>query len=687
MSITATQTGSGWDVDGPAQAQAFRIVYNDDLLPWPDASTLEAAHPAATNNAATAMVGAAWSSAVAYDVISGVWTERGAGGVVNDLTTGGTDVALSAEQGVELKRVADSARQVAVVSAGMYASEVAGRADVADGAKFKVMGRDDIAFFEYTRISAAVASTLNSLTLTADSEPVPPVQQYENVAITITTDIVAGNGLDTPLIAVNAGYKRIDWFDVKGCHSIKVSGASPSTVRSVWVFRGEGYKWIGTAVPRNGVVAVPPDAWYAGKTVKLSSLLDESATIAVQRSVRLPTDARTGTRKMVVVSPNSYAGTQTERVKLAVAAIKTAGAGVLELGYDTVAATGVWTLTEAIALPSHCWVWINNSTVKQADGTFDNIFRNDGIVLNGAAPYGAPTAVNANTNIRIYGSGMDSAFVEGPTVPKNAAPPVGGAAVDWVGDRFGWRGIGILFANCTHTHISDLHISKTIMWAISHERTSNFTCRYIKFNTTRTNGDGVDVRLGCHDGLIEHIYGLTKDDSIALTAIKNYVSGAAYYPYQATGVNDSAPWNYAGSCDISNVTVRHIYTQSSIANMVRVLWSGGSKIHDISVNNIMESHYPVGTGAMVQLGNDYGTAAAISDADNIHVSDIDSNVHVYPIRIHGRMQNSSFSGVRQFASAGNLVVYLANTYLTAAQIEASVEDPANNNTFTDIAYI
>lgn len=58
------------------------------------------------------------------------------------------------------KVAAESARDSALIQAGVYTTEALGRAAVVDRQAFKVQGSGDIAAFEYLRVSAGVVSTL-----------------------------------------------------------------------------------------------------------------------------------------------------------------------------------------------------------------------------------------------------------------------------------------------------------------------------------------------------------------------------------------------------------------------------------------------------------------------------------------------------------------------------------------------
>ena len=102
-----------------------------------------------------------------------------------------------------------------------------------------------------------------------------------------------------------------------------------------------------------------------------------------------------------------------------------------------------------------------------------------------------------------------------PTAPTRAWP---------TGARTGdWRNIGILLAFVEDFSIENLTVEDSHAWAISLERCAHGRLRDLDFASsgfkmidgkreTILNQDGIDLRLGCHDILIENVTGYTGDD-------------------------------------------------------------------------------------------------------------------------------------------------------------------------------
>ncbi len=362
------------------------------------------------------------------------------------------------------------------------------------------------------------------------------------------------------------------------------------------------------------------------------------------------------------VSPNQFEGTsQHDRIEAALTFLeRRGGEGVLELGVDTISVpnTSTWIRNSALLAHDNLTISLNASTLKLADGVFDNIIRNKGVVIDTANPNGVALELNENRNIKIIGSGKDECFIEGPDVPYTAPHPInGGEPVQWVGDWYGWRTIGILLANCKNYELTGFTMRKTTCWGISQERgCDGMHLHDIGFDTTVKNGDGIDFRMGCSNGLVENISGSTSDDTIALTALLNwqtsYPAGNYIWPLQVSG-DASSPLGD----DIRNITINGLKSKS-LANQLRILLTNGAKISDITASNIEDTGPVSVTQVIVQTGA-YGSPSSLGDLTNITINGITSNFSNLPLNVDVPIQNSQFNFIRQKKSGGQ--IYKLNT--------------------------
>jgi hypothetical protein len=107
------------------------------------------------------------------------------------------------------------------------------------------------------------------------------------------------------------------------------------------------------------------------------------------------------------------------------------------------------------------------------------------------------------------------------------------------------------------------------------------------------NADGIDLRVGCHDIIIENVTGFTEDDTVALTALPNENSMRFAVKKEPM--------------DIYNVSIKNIQTSAFCSN-VRLLNQGSSKIYNILIDGVQDASgdgkYYVGRGsAGVRIGD------------------------------------------------------------------------------------
>lgn len=87
------------------------------------------------------------------------------------------------------------------------------------------------------------------------------------------------------------------------------------------------------------------------------------------------------------------------------------------------------------------------------------------------------------------------------------------------------------------------------------------------------NADGIDLRQGCHDILIENITGFTEDDTIALIGLYGRVEAN----FTVEGV----------SADICRVTIRNVRA-AAFCTIIRLLNQSGVKLHDILIDGVYD---------------------------------------------------------------------------------------------------
>ena len=326
-------------------------------------------------------------------------------------------------------------------------------------------------------------------------------------------------------------------------------------------------------------------------------------------------------------------------------------------GTRTATVSGNWEIDTAIRIPSNFTLILDACHLKMADGCYSNLFVNE----HHDTPVGR-TADGTDRNISIIGCGesiLDGGTYNGlseKNQSQNGLPPI-------------WKNNLVLFTNVDGFQIRNISCRNQRWWALNFIYCSNGYLGHIDFCANDTaiapdgnvyhglsrskygeilvkNADGIDLRQGCHDIVIEHISGFTEDDSIALT-----------------GLNGKMEQEFAISelpSDICNIKIKNIATAAFCTN-VRLLNQGDIKLHDILIDGVYDMsknsvHMDKGLYA-VRVGDTrlYGPRHATSDETyNITIR----NVRAFgksAIALAGEMKNLVMHGIECYDGAQMLL--------------------------------
>lgn len=319
--------------------------------------------------------------------------------------------------------------------------------------------------------------------------------------------------------------------------------------------------------------------------------------------------------------------------------------------------SGKYEIDKPIRLPSDFTLILDNCHLRLADGVFSNIFLNEhfdtdiGRTLDGR-----------DRNIKIIGRGkaiLDGGEYNGlseKTQFQNGFPAV-------------WNNNLILFSNVENFEIRHIYACEQRWWAFcfvycAHGRISDVEfCSndrgidengnvYCGLKRARykdacvKNSDGIDLRVGCHDIVIENITGFTEDDTVALTALSWKLENLL----KVQGL----------STDIYNVEIRNVASSAYCSN-VRILNQGDHKIHDIYIEGVYDTsenspHMDRG-GCGVRIGDSsymYGTRVSTEDETyNITVRNVRTRA-LRALALHGAMKNVVIENVEIFDGGGEI---------------------------------
>lgn len=311
---------------------------------------------------------------------------------------------------------------------------------------------------------------------------------------------------------------------------------------------------------------------------------------------------------------------------------------------------GNWEIEREIRIPDDFTLYLTDCHLKMADGVFSNMFVNE----NQHTELGR-TVAGTNRNIKIIGN--KNAILDGGTynglsefTTKDMGIPM-------------WRNNVILFTNVDGFEITGIHVRNQRWWALNFVYCRNGYLHDIDFLADDTgidengneyhgikrgkyseikvkNADGIDIRQGCHDIVIENITGFTEDDTVALTGLNGTTE-------KTFGVEELPS-------DICNVTIKNIASTAFCSN-VRLLNQCDVKLHDILIDGVYDMsynspHMDIG-GYCVRVGDGkymYGERPSTEDETyNITVKNVRSRA-LYAMHLGGAMKNLVIENVETF---------------------------------------
>ena len=321
--------------------------------------------------------------------------------------------------------------------------------------------------------------------------------------------------------------------------------------------------------------------------------------------------------------------------------------------------TGNYEIEKTVLIPGDFTLILENCHLVMADGTYCNMFTNE----NCRTEKGR-TAEGCDRNIIIEGRGraiLDGGKYNGLSEQNHSKDGRPHISVNNI----------LLFVNVEHFKISGLHVRNQRWWALDF-----FYCRFgriseidflsdctmISEDGTRVlglsrtrfggygnvyikNSDGIDLRVGCHDIIIENITGVTEDDTVALTAIPGELSDM----FAVEGL----------SSDLYNVIIRNVNAAAFCA-IVRLLNQGGIKLYNILVDGVFDaskdSPYLDRGESGVRVGDtrSYGGAQSAPDETyNITIRNVVTRAFA-SMRLAGSIRNLTVDNVSSFDGGGEI---------------------------------
>ncbi len=279
-----------------------------------------------------------------------------------------------------------------------------------------------------------------------------------------------------------------------------------------------------------------------------------------------------------VYTPNDYLelGTDAKMIQAAVDEAVKYGAEVVIPRFNERTGECLWELDESIKLHSGSYVTLDNCHIRLADDTYIHFFENDS-----ADDFGEwYVSSTKQHDIRLEGKG--NAVLDGGK--HNGVFEKDFNIYDENGNfvkSIKYKGLpsiavnrGLEFRNVDRITVKGLRFIHLRYWAMCFEFCTYGHISDITFEAFGEvpNQDGIDIRVGCNNFLIENIYGLTGDDTIALT---NFAGRFLETSDMDTSIHDII---------ISNVRSY----QSDNCDIIRILNRGGGVIYNVQIKNVVD---------------------------------------------------------------------------------------------------
>lgn len=227
----------------------------------------------------------------------------------------------------------------------------------------------------------------------------------------------------------------------------------------------------------------------------------------------------------------------------------------------------IWNIDTAIILPSEMEVILDNAHLRQVDGCMDNIFRTFADIETEGH-----TLAEQKHNIVIRGQGhaiLDGGLPNGLTQKtsfEDGRPHVS-------------RNNLILLYNVRDFVIENLELKNQRWWAINllFAERGRLSKLHFAAECDRRNQDGIDLRVGCSNILIEKITGQVGDDVVALSAIDHPANPRSLaFMYRVVGHD----------LDIHDIIIKDIIATSVECSVIGIRNTDGKKIYNVTIDNI-----------------------------------------------------------------------------------------------------
>ena len=271
----------------------------------------------------------------------------------------------------------------------------------------------------------------------------------------------------------------------------------------------------------------------------------------------------------VCITPNDadvVSKTDSESIQRAVDLAKKTGINKVVIpAYNERTGKNIWEIDKAIVLESDIEIVLDNSYLIQKEGCFDNVFRN----FNDDAMRKSFKEEQHNIHIRGVGNAViDGGKHNGLTEANSSKNGMPNISVNNVIKLHNLRGFSI----------EGITIKNQRWWAINliYCEQGKISDLNIIAENNVPNQDGIDLRIGCHDIIIENIFGQSGDDFIALSG---FWGGSEANKYEV----------YGKSKDIHDIIIKNIIATSADCAVIALRNHDGVRLYNVSIDKVYDT--------------------------------------------------------------------------------------------------
>lgn len=351
-----------------------------------------------------------------------------------------------------------------------------------------------------------------------------------------------------------------------------------------------------------------------------------------------------------IYTPNDFAhlSSDWEMIQAAIDEAKKRDASVVIPAFNERTGKRIWEIDKTIILYTGSYVTIDNAHIRLVDDTYIHFFENEA-----SANDGWWLSETKNYDITLIGRG--NAVLDGGN--HNGIFEKTFNKYDREGNYIGkatYKGLnniavnrGLSFRNIKGITVSGLKFINQRYWAMCFEFCSYGHVSDITFEALANvpNQDGIDIREGCNNFLVENICGKTGDDTIALT---NFGLSSLYGGNEMTDMD----------VDIHDIIIKNVRSYlTDECDMIRLLSRGGNKIYNIQISNVEDitPEYSEGRalcGVMIGALCDYPSRLnELGEIRNITIRDVISRAR-FGVYVANTLADSVFENIMMTADGG-----------------------------------